>query len=233
MSTEYNFPHQLPEYTRSWIELSTSAFFKNVQTILEATQKSTLTLCLNSNAYGHGLLQMAQLAENDPRISALCLSSPEDSTSLRDAGIKKEIIIHVQGSNCTGTACYGFSTSCGTNDLPTILAWKSRLLRCKHLPTGTSVGYARTFITRRPTTLGILPIGYADGLGRILSNNYWVTIKSTKVPVVGLISMNLTALDITDMSEAQPHDEVIVADKGTPLEFISRLHPHILRLIAP
>ncbi len=232
------------EFTRSWIEISSGAFSHNVQMLVNSTSRDSLTLCLTANAYGHGLVQMAHLAEHNPTISKLCISNDSDSTLLKNAALKKALQIHEPAHSCQEHECYGLSEDPKTSSLIPLLTWKTKILRCKEIADNTPVGYAKTALTTRTTLLGILPIGYADGLGRALSNRYSVLVHGKSAPVMGLVSMNLMAIDLTDIPQAQPHDEVIVAGPQTfanfsqlgfvtSLEFTSRLHPEISRIITP
>lgn len=90
------------------------------------------------------------------------------------------------------------------------LTWHARLLQVKRVPSGTWVGYARTFRARRPTVLGVVPVGYWDGLDRRLSNNGAVLVRGLQCPIVGRISMNLTMIDVTAVSSVQEGEEVIL-----------------------
>lgn len=89
-----------------------------------------------------------------------------------------------------------------------ILTWKTKIMHLKEVPAGTPVGYGKTFITCRQTKLAILPLGYAEGFPRSLSNRGSVLIKSTLVPVVGIVSMNLITIDVTDITDVTVGQEV-------------------------
>lgn len=77
----------------------------------------------------------------------------------------------------------------------------------KTVPSGTRVGYGGTWTAPRATRLAILPIGYADGVPRSLSGSGVVMIRGSRCPIVGRISMDLTAVDVTDLSPAPRHGE--------------------------
>ncbi|MCZ6683240.1 MAG: alanine racemase [Planctomycetota bacterium] len=84
-------------------------------------------------------------------------------------------------------------------DLRPALRVVSYLSAVKNLPPGHCVGYGRTFITERSTRLGIVPIGYCDGYLRTLSNNGVVSTPVGDAPVIGRISMDQLAIDLTDL----------------------------------
>jgi len=95
-------------------------------------------------------------------------------------------------------------------DLKETLAFKTKIVYLKEVPEGFSIGYGRTFITKRKSKIATLPVGYADGLDRLLSNNYHVLIKGKYVPLVGRICMDQCMIDVTDMENVQVGDEVVI-----------------------
>lgn len=102
-----------------------------------------------------------------------------------------------------GLALYGYWPALHLReriDLRPCLRLVSHLTAVKELPVGHCVGYGRTFVTRRPTKLGIVPIGYFDGFLRALSNRAMVTIRGVAAPVVGRVSMDQMAVDLTDVA---------------------------------
>ena len=92
--------------------------------------------------------------------------------------------------------------------LKPVLSWKTRILQLKRISEGSSLGYGRTFVTRRESLIATLPVGYADGYQRIFSNRAVVLVRSQRAPVVGRISMDLTTIDVTDIDGVQEGDEV-------------------------
>lgn len=91
---------------------------------------------------------------------------------------------------------------------------KSRLIQIKELPIGFKIGYAGTFETTRKTTIGIVPLGYYDGLRRSLSNSGNALVVGQKVPIVGRICMNMCMLDLTDITKkVRVGDEVVFIGK--------------------
>lgn len=97
-------------------------------------------------------------------------------------------------------------------DLRPALRLISHLVLTKRVPAGHSVGYGRTFITERPSLLGIVPIGYNDGYSRSLSNRGVMGVAGGYAPVVGRVSMDQTVLDLTDLPSARVGDEVVILD---------------------
>jgi alanine racemase len=94
--------------------------------------------------------------------------------------------------------------------LKPVLTWKSRILQLKRLPRGSSIGYGRTFTTKRESLIGTLPVGYGDGYKRIFSNRASVLVRGKRAPVVGRVSMDLTMIDVTDIAKVEQGDEVVL-----------------------
>ena len=85
-----------------------------------------------------------------------------------------------------------------------VVHWRSHILQVRDLPIAASVGYSQTFVTQRPTRIALLPVGYADGYNRFLSNRGMVLLAGRRVPVLGRVSMDLTAIDVSDLPDAAP-----------------------------
>jgi alanine racemase len=91
-----------------------------------------------------------------------------------------------------------------------VLEWKTKVVSVRSIEVGEVVGYNGTFVASEPMRLALLPVGYADGLKRALSNRGYVLIRGERAPIVGRISMDQTVVDITDISEAAGSDEVVL-----------------------
>src|SRR5260221_9575427 len=85
-----------------------------------------------------------------------------------------------------------------------VMRWRTEIVRLKELPAGRAIGYGTTFHTTPPSRIAILPVGYADGYSRLLSNRGDVLLRGRRVPVVGRVSMDLVTIDVTDVPEAAP-----------------------------
>jgi alanine racemase len=99
-----------------------------------------------------------------------------------------------------------------------VLRWRTEIMRLKELPAGYGVGYGTTFRTDRPTRIATLPVGYADGYDRRLSNNADVLVRGKRAPVVGRISMDLVTINVTNIPDARFGDEVILLGDQIPAE---------------
>lgn len=120
----------------------------------------------------------------------------------------------------TGIALYGYSPLRAplnpATTLNPVLAWKTRIASLRIIEAGTSVGYDATFTARRRTRLALLPVGYGDGLNRLLSNQGSVLVRGQRAPIAGRISMDHTVADVTDIPETASGDEVVlIGEQGT------------------
>jgi alanine racemase len=86
----------------------------------------------------------------------------------------------------------------------------SEVIALRDVPAGCAIGYGHTWRASRPSIIATLPMGYADGLSRALSNRGAVLIRGTRAPIVGTVSMDLTMVDVTDIPGASVRDEVVV-----------------------
>jgi alanine racemase len=94
--------------------------------------------------------------------------------------------------------------------LEPLMRWRTRIARLKELPPGHAVGYGATFHTARPSRIATLPLGYADGYDRGLSNRGEVLVRGRRAPVVGRVSMDLVTIDVTDVPGVEAGDEVVL-----------------------
>ena len=93
------------------------------------------------------------------------------------------------------------------------LTWKTQIQQLKWVPKDTSISYGQTFMTRRETLVATLPVGYADGYNRLLSNCGVVLVSGQRAPVVGKVCMDLTMVDVTDIAGVKQGDEVVLLGK--------------------
>lgn len=91
-----------------------------------------------------------------------------------------------------------------------LLRWRTEIARLKELPPGHAIGYGTTFHTKRASRIATLPVGYADGYDRHLSNHADVLVRGKRAPVVGRVSMDLVTVDVTDIDDAAVGDEVVL-----------------------
>lgn len=95
-----------------------------------------------------------------------------------------------------------------------ILTLKSRVVYLKDVPSNTPLGYGAAFHTRRRSRIATVPVGYADGLSRALSNRGRAIVRGRVARIVGNISMDLTLLDVTDVPGVDIGDEIILLGRS-------------------
>ena len=110
----------------------------------------------------------------------------------------------------------------GGSRLEPLLRWRTEIARLKDLPAGHAIGYGKTFVTRRPSRIATLPVGYEDGYDRRLSNNAEVLVRGRRAPVVGRVSMDLVTIDVTDIPDARFGDEVILLGDAITVEELAQ-----------
>jgi alanine racemase len=121
-----------------------------------------------------------------------------------------------------GIMLYGYGP--GKNDpLRPVLSLKSRILCIKQVPAGTPISYGRTFVTKRRSRIAVIPLGYADGYSRRLSNQGEVIVSGKRAPVIGRVCMDTIMVDVTRIGDARSGSEVIIIGRRGK-QSISALH---------
>jgi alanine racemase len=111
-------------------------------------------------------------------------------------------------------ACY--------KDFEPVMTLKTKVSFVKTLPAGETIGYGRSFTTRRESVIATVPIGYADGISRHLSNKGYMLINGMRAPIVGKVCMDQVMLDVTDILEVHLGSEVIVfGGHELPVELVA------------
>lgn len=132
--------------------------------------------------------------------------------------------------------------------LKPVLSWQTQIISIKTYPAGTPISYGGTFITKRASRIAVLPIGYNEGFDRGLSNIGEVLIAGKRCPVRGRVCMNLTMVDVTNVSDTKVGSkavligrqgrEEITADKMTQdlgtinYEVVTRVSSTLTRIVA-
>lgn len=98
------------------------------------------------------------------------------------------------------------------------LRWVTHIAQIKILPPNHPIGYGLTYITKKVTKIAVIPQGYADGLPRSLSNNGEVLIKGKKAKILGRVAMNMVVVDVSNIKDVLPEDEVIILGRQAKVE---------------
>lgn len=150
--------------------------------------------------------------------------------TLREAGLSAPKL-HVANSAATvrgitpgdyvraGIALFGGDPlDADSPHLEPVMRWRTAIARLKELPPGHAVGYGTTYFTKRASRIATLPVGYADGYNRRLSNRGEVLVRGQRAPVVGRVSMDLVTIDVTGIPDASIGDEVVLLGDGIRAE---------------
>jgi len=87
---------------------------------------------------------------------------------------------------------------------------RTRVAQTRRIVAGTPVGYAGTWVAARPSTIAVLPLGYADGYHRLASNRAQVLVHGRRAPLAGRVCMDQTMVDVTDAGEVRDGDPVVL-----------------------
>jgi alanine racemase len=155
-----------------------------------------------------GVMTHLATADSDPAFAAEQLRRFDDATrrysqltrhAANSAAALRLPESRLDAARC-GIALYGLSPFGGDpaeDGLEPVLRWESRLAQIKELAAGESTGYGRRFVVAKPTWIGIVPIGYADGFRRDMSGTE-VVVEGERRRVVGTVSMDALAVELPD-----------------------------------
>ena len=174
-----------------------------IYTHLATADETDLTFAQEQLAVFDGVLAQNGLAKDATVIKHTCNSAG----ALRLPGGHFDMVR-------VGIALYGYLCEelHGQYDLRPVLRLEAPLVEVKQIRAGQSCGYGRTFIASADMTVGVLPVGYADGLQRCLSNRGSLRIAGQYVPIVGRVSMDNTIVDLTGVANPSEGDMVTVID---------------------
>jgi alanine racemase len=120
----------------------------------------------------------------------------------------------------TGINLYGYFDMQGARDIGVqpVIELRAKLISVRTLTAGMSVGYGRTYPVDKPTRIGTVAIGYADGLPMQLCQGGHLIVRGVHCPIVGRVSMDYTTLLLDHVPEAQAGDDVLCLGPGLSLE---------------
>ncbi len=94
--------------------------------------------------------------------------------------------------------------------LKPVMSLRARIISLRNVPAGQGVGYNSKFVTTRPSKIGVLAAGYGDGIHRSLGNKGSVLVRGKLAPIVGIVSMDVTMVDVTDVPDVAIGDAVTI-----------------------
>lgn len=113
-----------------------------------------------------------------------------------------------------GISLYGIDPEGKNHSLIPVLQSQTTLIQIKNIRRGECVGYDFTYIAKKDMLIGILPLGYYDGIDRRLSNKGSVLLHGKECRVIGRVSMNLTTIDISEVENPKIGDNIIVYSRN-------------------
>jgi alanine racemase len=125
-----------------------------------------------------------------------------------------------------GIMIYGLYPSAEVShsvELRPAMSFVTRICQVKVVPPGTPIGYGATFVTDRKSRVATIPVGYADGYRRLLSNKGQVVVRGKRVPLLGRVAMDMCMIDVSSIPEARAGDEVVLFGAGLPVEEVASI----------
>jgi alanine racemase len=170
---------------------------------------------------------------NDPLPTRAQLARFRDACALVEQRGRSPAIAHLANSAAAfafpetrfdavrpGLALYGVSPFASDHpredvralaaELRPVMRVRTEIVALRDIESGDSVGYGQTYVARGPRRIATVPMGYADGLDRALSNRGSALVRGRRAPIAGVVSMDLTTLDVTDVPGVALGDEVVL-----------------------
>ncbi|MDD9197299.1 alanine racemase [Aliivibrio sp. S3MY1] len=185
-------------------------------------KKEALNIAFNGHVNIVGIMTHFPNESVEEIRTKLNLFKQESQWLIDEAQLNREdITLHVANSYTTinlpeahldmvrpGGLLYGDMPS--NPEYKRIVRFKTSVASLNYLPKGSTIGYSSTYVLGRDSILANLPLGYSDGYVRSIGNNGYVLINGQKANVVGVTSMNTTMVDVTDIADVQPGDQVVL-----------------------
>jgi alanine racemase len=112
-----------------------------------------------------------------------------------------------------------------------VLAWKTRVIALKDVAAGQAIGYGGTFVATERCRVAVLPVGYADGFHRLLSNRGRVLVRGEYAPVAGRVSMDLTTSNVSHIPGVEVGEEVVLIGESKGNSIDAREHARLCETI--
>ena len=118
-----------------------------------------------------------------------------------------------------------------TIDVRPAMTMLSKISALKTVPAGTSIGYLRTFVTKKMTRVATVPLGYGDGYSRLYSNRGQVEIRAKRAQIIGNVCMNAFMIDVSEIDDAEVWDDVLLFGGGLSVHEVARTKGTIVQEI--
>src|SRR5437764_1225680 len=173
-----------------------------------------LTAMVKANAYGHGAVPVARACV-EAGATGLAVATVDEGLALRRSGITAPLLVlgasapeeHAEALRHDLTLAVG---SLRMADNVAAAARATGVTARVHVEVDTGMSYNHTFRPTRASVLGLVPLGFADGLPRLLSNRGHMLVRGRRCPIVGRVCMDQTVLDVTDVPGVRVGEPVVV-----------------------
>jgi alanine racemase len=170
--------------------------------------------CADEPAHPLNLLQSERFARVRARFPGVPVSIGNSAATLGGPATAGDV-------GRPGIGLFGGNPFVGlANPMAPVVALQGQVLQVRHVEPDVAVGYGASYRTTRPSTLAIVGVGYADGLPRLLSNRGAALVAGERRPIVGRVSMDLTAVDVTGLP-VRPGDWIEFFGRGIALDEIA------------
>ena len=241
--------------------MSRTGFYwpENDDSLKDSTAREILEVCNMPGLEPEGMFTHFADADDNPDFTHLQLRKLLDAKSHLEALGQTFSIIHASASSGVlfypeahlgmarfGLSLYGYASPDVGNEgstagLHPVMTVKSRITAVRNVPSGETVSYGRLYTLKRDSVIAVMPIGYADGYPRVLTNKSYVKIHGVMCPTLGRVCMDMTMADVTDVPGVKAGDTATIYDyelmpqaaqkAGTIIdEIVCRVMPRITRL---
>ena len=199
------------EYRDAWQSLNELPFIDDIVLMSHFA-------CADEPDTGHALQQLETFEE-------FTLGLPGSRSICNSAGLVTLPAARGQW-NRPGLLLYGVSPFMENHPvsehLKPVMELSSAIISIKDIPSGSSVGYGSHWVAGRPTKMGVIAMGYADGYPRHAKNGTPILINGYQAPLIGRVSMDMLTVDLTDVPDVKLGDKVVLWGEGLPIEEVAK-----------
>ncbi|USE35941.1 alanine racemase [Endozoicomonas sp. SCSIO W0465] len=199
------------EYRKAWAQINDLSFVKDIVLMSHFA-------CADESDSDHAQQQLTTF-------NSYTRGLPGERSFCNSAGLVA--LKEARGDwNRPGLLLYGISPFPDADgieqNLKPVMELSSAIISIKAIPAGSSVGYGSRWIARRPTRIGVVAIGYADGYPRHAPNGTPVVINGYRVPLVGRVSMDMLTVDLTDLPDVDIGNRAILWGDDLPINEVAQ-----------
>lgn len=220
------FIRKINKKTKIHLEIETGMGRTGID--LKDLENFILEVKKNENIIVEGVYSHLSSADFDKEYTKDQLNKFEIAKKIVEENFNSIKYVHISASNGIlnykeglynlvrpGIIIYGYPSFDGVKtNLKPVAKLKSKITFLKEVEEGTSISYSRKYITNKKAKIATVPIGYADGIRRTLTNLGEVVVRGKRAPIVGTVCMDSFMIDVTDISNVALEDEVYIWDNN-------------------